>query len=486
MPAALDIDALSERDLPVRGAEKQACMAMLSRENCTLSAVVERIVLDPGLTVAVLRTVNRKRGANRARLAAVDSAANLLGQRQLRACIENLPELEDTCRADNLPMALMLWERQRHAVAQAAHWAHLREDKSPSECGIVAGCVGLPELMTCVYHPDAYRSVVTLQNERGSQGASVRVLGTDFAALGRHLVQRWCLPELLDDVFRPDRYEFYRPLGIMLASELARQADAGWYTARTVACLETIAEYLGWSYERCVDMVHQVAVRSARAGAVNGAVPAAARLVQLPGEVTISGVAPVRPAAPVRVHTDEQQARLQAVLLQVKQQLQGADLRTVLNVTIKALHTKFEFSRCVFFLLDKGKTTMRPRIVLGEDSHALQALEIDGGSSRVFASLLQKPQSLLVNRKNRSRYEPHMPDAFNAASADTFACMSVFADQRPIGLVYVDQHNVKPFGADQYACFKTLCGVVNQSLRVAVAQAQMQAPAPKLRRANSR
>ncbi len=479
----VDLKALCERVLPALSAQKKACIELLAGDNCTLSEVVERISTDPGLTVAVLQTVNRKRGEQRTRIASIDSAANLLGQTRLRACIEKLPELEKTCRATDLPTVLMLWERQRHAAAQAGYWAQLREDKSPSECRIVASCAGLPELMTCLYHPETYRAVLARQNAHGSQAASRQALGTGFSELGRRLVQRWRLPELLDDVFRPERYEFYRPLGIMLAGELARHVDTGWYRSPTVACLEVIAEYLGWPYDRCVEMVHQVAVRCARDGGVPGAVTAAARLVQLPGEVVITGVVPLAPAPPERSRAEQQQAHLQAKLLQVKQQLHRADLRTVLNVTMSALSKEFAFSRCAFFTLARGETKMQPRVVLGAGAAALQQLEIDAGKSKVFARLLQKPQSLLVNAGNRARYAPHLPGAFKAACAESFACMSVFANDRPIGMVYADRHTADSFGAEHYTCFKTLCSLVNQSLRESVAQAQ--AAAPERRQAGS-
>jgi len=473
--APIDMQALGELALPTLASRKKACVSLLARRNCTLGDVISIVVVDPGLTVAVLQNVNRRRGKKRVRIASVESAVNLIGQTQLKACIQEVPELETVCRAENLPMTLMLWERQRHAAAQATHWAQLREDKSPSECGIVALCAGLPELMTCVYRPDEYRAVFRAQDELGSQGAGV-ARGVDFAELGRQLVQRWCLPELLGDVFRSERYEFYRPLGIMLASELARLVDSGWYIAKTVTCLEVVAEYLGWPYDRCVEMVHQVAVRSARSGSLPGAVPAAARLVQQTGEVVIADVAASNREVPEKNKSDDRQTRLQGILLQFKQQLQGADLRTVLTLTMSVLHKRLKFSRCVIFVLDKGKPSMQARIALGEGAETLQQLRLDTGKSPVFSSLLKKPQSLLVNTQNRQRYAPHLPVEFDAASADSFACMSLFFGQRPIGVVYVDRQSGKSFGADHYACFKNICGLANQSLRAAATKAKTSCP----------
>jgi hypothetical protein len=465
------MQALGERALPTLSSRKKACISLLTRHNCTLGDVISIIVVDPGLTVAVLQNVNRRRGKKRVRIASVESAANLIGQTQLKACIEEVPELETVCRAEDLPITLMLWERQRHAAAQAAHWALLREDKSPSECAIVAMCAGLPELMICVYHPHEYRAVLAAQDALGSQGAGA-TRGVDFAGLGRQLVQRWCLPELLGDVFRADRYEFYRPLGIMLASELARLVDSGWYTAGTVTCLEVVAEYLGWPYDRCVEMVHQVAVRTARSGTLPGVVAAAARLVHQPGEVAISGIPAGKREEPVTTETDDRQTRLQGILLQFKQRLRGADLRTVLSLTISVLHKRLGFSRCAFFILNKEKSSLQARIALGEGAAALQQLQLDAETSPVFVTLFKKPQSLLVNAQNRQRYAPYLPAGFETLGTSDFACMSLFAGQRPIGVVYVDRQSGKSFGADRYACFKKICGLANQSMRASAAKAK--------------
>ncbi|MDH3452611.1 MAG: GAF domain-containing protein, partial [Gammaproteobacteria bacterium] len=157
---------------------------------------------------------------------------------------------------------------------------------------------------------------------------------------------------------------------------------------------------------------------------------------------------------------------------QFKQQSRGVDRRTVLALTMQVLLKQLQFSRCAFFVFDKEKTSMQAWLALGEDVAALQQLQIEIATSRVFKGLLKKPQSLLVNAQNMQRYAPHLPEAFNAASADTFACMSLFAGQQPIGVVYVDRQSAKKFSAEHYACFKTLCTLANQSLRAVVTPAK--------------
>ena len=219
--AGLDIAALAAHQVPALAHLKQACTRLLASSQLALADVATRIADDPGLILAVLRRVNQGRGEHRARITSIDSAVNLLGQAQLETLIETVPVLEETCAGDDLPRALRLYERQRLAAHFAVHWAQLREDKSPSECRVAAICSGFAEILLCVYHSEQYRRAAALAGVC-SEAAATQTFGVGYAQVGRELAATWALPELIGDALTPSRHQFYRPLGLMLANELAR------------------------------------------------------------------------------------------------------------------------------------------------------------------------------------------------------------------------------------------------------------------------
>ncbi len=507
---ALDFEALGGQRVPALAAHHGACMSMLSRASCTLKDVADLVCEDPGLALAVLCDVNAGRDPERARLLSIEASVNLLGQERLRTVLNRVPVLEELVSGDALRRALGLWERQRLAGCLVEHWALLREDKSPSECRIAALCSGFAEMLVCVYAPQRHLQVLQLQSGRCAEAASGAALGRSYNAFGRDLVEAWKLPELIEDALAGERFEFYRPLGVMLANELARQADSGWYTPGVVACEEALADYLGLSFGRCCALVHQVALRAARAAKAPGIDRAAAALVNLPGPVEIPGLetrapAPRQPAETSQVAAEASTAvtsgtgpthegapntaavtlddeRLHALLLRTKQRFRGVSASKIIAALLEALHQELGMRHAILFLLEAGGGEMlRARIAHGLAPDApLATLEVPLGESRLLQGLMRKPQSILINPDNLARYRRHLPADLlaHAERVPAFACMSLFAGARPLGLVYVDPGEGGGLDARAYGCFKSLCALGNQALR---RPAPAKRPAPAAR-----
>ena len=70
------------------------------------------------------------------------------------------------------------------------------------------------------------------------------------------------------------------------------------------------------------------------------------------------------------------------------------------------------------------------------------------------------------------RYRQHLPESFLEVSGDSFACMSLHARGKPLGVVYVDKGE-KNLSAQDFASFKAVMQIANQSLKAVPSRAKV-------------
>ena len=95
----------------------------------------------------------------------------------------------------------------------------------------------------------------------------------------------------------------------------------------------------------------------------------------------------------------------------------------------------------------------------------LTGLSIDMRAG-LLAQLLRQPTALLLNAQNRDRVLPQLPASFlRATQCDCFMMMSLFANERPVGLCYADAGpNAPTPSALQFKLFKNLAAGANHVL----------------------
>jgi hypothetical protein len=93
------------------------------------------------------------------------------------------------------------------------------------------------------------------------------------------------------------------------------------------------------------------------------------------------------------------------------------------------------------------------------------SIELDKAS--IFTKMLEKPASLMITDKNREKMLRGVSASQLKVLPQQFMMMSLFSNQRPIGIIFADlgnaEHNLsmKP---SEYIAFKTLCMAASQSL----------------------
>jgi len=85
----------------------------------------------------------------------------------------------------------------------------------------------------------------------------------------------------------------------------------------------------------------------------------------------------------------------------------------------------------------------------------------------VFKKMLEKPASLMITDQNRSKMLRGISPAQQSVLPQQFMMMSLFSNERAIGIIFADlgnaEHN-QPMQPSEYIAFKSLCMATNKSL----------------------
>ena len=85
----------------------------------------------------------------------------------------------------------------------------------------------------------------------------------------------------------------------------------------------------------------------------------------------------------------------------------------------------------------------------------------------IFKKMLEKPASLMITDQNRDKMLRGVPTAQQDVLPEQFMMMSLFSNQRPIGIIFADlgsaPHN-PPMQPAEYLAFKSLCLAASKSL----------------------
>jgi hypothetical protein len=88
-------------------------------------------------------------------------------------------------------------------------------------------------------------------------------------------------------------------------------------------------------------------------------------------------------------------------------------------------------------------------------------------SSSVFKKMLEKPASLMITEHNRDKMLRGITEAQRQVLPQQFMMMSIFSNDRPIGIIFADLGNPPqnaPMQPSEYMAFKSICLAASKSL----------------------
>lgn len=149
------------------------------------------------------------------------------------------------------------------------------------------------------------------------------------------------------------------------------------------------------------------------------------------------------------------------------------DLNEVMRNTIHGLHDGLGLNRVVFSMLTPERKKLVSRFIIGADNDPdFSRFHIELEKPSLFSKLLEKPVSLWINDENREKYWRLVPQQLKKIiSTETFYVMSIFIDNKPIGLFYADRRGPEcQLDEDSYTKFRQLCHLAGKSLAASAAK----------------
>lgn len=466
---------IGHKAVPIQEATIKALRQYCARENASVSELEETVNMDPGLVIHLLRLGNAKTsGSLSTDITTIPQALMILGIEQVNELPQRLPGIEKTLKDAARIRLLKTFARAYHAARQATRWANQRRDMTPEEVFAATQLHFLGEMFVAMYAPVLLDQVDKMRNEKNiaSEEAQFIVLGFTLDQLTAKLARQWKLPNLLLEALHPENAKFPRAYGIMLAVQLARGAAVDWYTEKTFKIQEQAAEWLEMDLPELITGTHRLAVDVARESALYGVPPAVLGLAYIPPVPkektgTQESESIEEQEAEICLMPQIQSLKLLLGLLTQKK-LATENTYELISQVLKGLHDGIGLNRVVFARLDAENKLLKAEKIIGVDNDPLfSRFEIGLKPANLFNRLLEKSQAVLINDQNRTKFWPLVPKEFQKLiSTNSFIAMSIFVDEKPVGLIYADRRNSScQLDEQAYKYFKTVCKQTSQALQ---------------------
>jgi hypothetical protein len=241
--------------------------------------------------------------------------------------------------------------------------------------------------------------------------------------------------------------------------------NQGWWHPAVMQEINRIASILNVETNEVWQGLCRTALTLARDPARDHQVDQPARwLPMLPGAWPKTSDAPLSQVVPPSESADPGilTQRMQALHLAAKN---AAAPKDIMALTVRAIVEGLGMKRVVFNLLTPGKPELRARYVLGfPQQHPLRNQIIPLDDVRLFVRLLEKPQSIWFNPVTAQQFSSLLPPDFSQLYPATHFCaMSIFAGEKPLGLVFADCDEA-PLTEHHYQHFKQICLLTTRAL----------------------
>lgn len=419
----------------------------------SMDRVCHDVLFDAGAVLALLRKANSMtRGPLASDVTTAENAAMMIGLHNLKELPKKLPRIQLPANDSMQQGFLQIVSRAYHAGYQSYEFAARRADMTPKEVFIAAFMHDIGKMALWLNGGDEMRQIQKLVYEEYMplDEAQYVVLGFSTDELSLALARRWNLPELVQDALQAEKATNKRVLGVMLAVQLARYAEHSWYSQQACECIENIAEYLEMSYESAVSFVHKNAINAARETEHLGTWHAAANLpmIYIPAveEQTEDGVVAIdkqsNEAAPVHFCLVPQHDVYQEVENKIRKFSNISNVYELLELGMHGYHEGLGLNRVVFAMLSKERDQLQARHLAGTDNDPMfSQFAIQLEPANLFTHIMKKQQSVWINDENRERFFPLVPtDVRRLIKTESFMASSIFAKEKPIGLIYADRH----------------------------------------------
>ena len=217
---------IGEYELPSFSTAAISTLRLL-REEGDMAAVAERLMIDPGLTVRVLRTVNSAAFGMRKEVTDLTHAANLLGRSRLESIVLTAAVGGSLPSANGLDLAAF-WRTSAQRACLARKIAQSVEPATAIQAFTAGLLQDMAVPVMAASHPVRYPELLLDAGHEGDRALhemEVDVFGYDHAAVGATMAETWDLPESLITAIADHHFPGQRAPTAVEAVALIRLSD---------------------------------------------------------------------------------------------------------------------------------------------------------------------------------------------------------------------------------------------------------------------
>ena len=470
------VDLLADIKFPILDVTSKSVVAMKSTTGMSVDRFCDSMLHDPGTVLTMLRWANSlPRGRLSSEVTTLESATMMIGLEKIKSLPDKMTLLTLPAEDEHMRAYIHVACRAFHAGYQAYDWACRRADMVPKESFVAGFMHNIGAMAILLNGGDEINQIrdVIANDDMSADEAQYLVLGFSLKQLSHALAVKWKLPELVVDSLMADKATNPRVYGVMLACQLARLAESGWYSPEMMECTQSISEYLELGHDRTTSIIHQNAISAARESEWYQVIPAAALLPRIPEfDLDCEG-------NPIIKQDDHEQHHFclmpqLGVYNDLVENIRSAasliDLSTLMTLVMRAMHDGLGLNRVVFAMLEGVEhDELKARYMTGTDNDPeFNQFKIILVPVNLFTHVMKKAQSIWLNDDNKDKYLKLVPENFKEIiRTDSFFAGSVFVDQKPIGMFYADRHT-KDCQLDEmsYKRFKVLIQLVGKAIEV--------------------
>ncbi len=425
--------------LPVLHHTLQQLEAVLAKANFNYHSLDAILQYDPACMINLLAYANQE--ANKdfdQQISKVEHAAMFLGMDRLERFIHKITSIKSIKNKNIAARMNQLQYRGLHAAFQAQNFALLSNDDLPvSEIYTSALVSPLSELICWYLEPLKAQKVELLIHKENKEYelSQIAVFGFSYHELAEALTHHWKIPGLFLKRQETDSLEDMSKSVkcLYLAEKCSIIAEKGWYYNGMYKQILSCADSLHYSESRIARELHKTVINLARSSNEFFKIQSVSTyLALLPGEVPYAQVIDIgemkKTSAAIKVESID--------LIKTMSDIPG-----LIRITMDALYETHAFTRVAFLLLSKDKKYLRVKGLRGYQSKVFIETELAVQPSNLFSQLLTKPQSVLISSHNYRKFSPIINHTMRTMlDSQEFIARSVFSQNKPIGLFYMDKH----------------------------------------------
>ena len=481
MDTKISIKQLSEIVVPIFDRSVKTIEHSAKTLDAPWQAFSQCIQLDPGIALKILQTMGASKNPLRAEDPSLEQATMVIGVEQTVQCVKSLPLLK-LMPIQARQGLLQVISRSHHAAYQSWYWSRALGDLVPEQVYLASLLYDVPEMV--LWKSDSEKMLKLssqLQEQKIPRDeAQYIVLGNSVEHFARELARIWNLPQFLQDCLRPENIEQPRVRSVVLAVQMARLAQNGWYSDELAPLLEQVAEYLNKPLAQTGTEIHQLAVNAAHQTLFYNTLPAAALLPMVYRPKTQAKTQVATDKFPEKTTSPKcNESATSSVCLTPQKELYGRTIKeleqnahlltfhNVIRTAIHGMHDGIGLNRVVFAMINKDRTHLVARYMVGTDNDPLfNRFKLGLKSPHLFTRMLEKPQSIWINDHNRKSFWPLVPNAVkNLIKTNSFLARSIHINGKAIGLFYADRCSPSCTLDDlSYNRFRNVCQIAEKQL----------------------